>query len=198
MPSRDRPDKSYLDARWNQARTNAWKAWGDRATRLQRQLPASSHLLPHQSASRPNRAPLPRPHPAPSPAEACATHPDSLSEVEQLRLKAVLAHRPELEEALTGHVRTFAHILTDRRSHRLPEWLDAVRQVALPGLHTAAVGIDRDRVAVIAGLTLPWNSGIVEGHVNRIKMLERQMFGRPGFALLRKQVLLAPVADANT
>ncbi|WP_406163641.1 hypothetical protein OG298_02565 [Streptomyces sp. NBC_01005] len=53
--------------------------------------------------------------------------------------------------------------------------------------------IDRKRQegVVIAGLTLPWNSGVVEGHVNRIKMLKRQMFGRAGFALLRKGVLLA-------
>jgi transposase len=61
----------------------------------------------------------------------------------------------------------------------------------LPSLHTLAAGIDRDRDAVIAGLTLTWNSGVVEGHVNRIKMLRRQMFGRAGFTLLRKRVLLA-------
>ena len=41
--------------------------------------------------------------------------------------------------------------------------------------------LDRDLDAVTAGLTLPWNSGVVEGHVNRIKMLKRQMFGRAGF-----------------
>jgi transposase len=44
---------------------------------------------------------------------------------------------------------------------------------------------------VTAGLTTDWNSGPVEGAVNRIKMLKRQMFGRAGFALLRKRVLLA-------
>jgi transposase len=77
------------------------------------------------------------------------------------------------------------------RGVRGPLWLDAVRQDDLPSLHTLAAGIDRDRDAVIAGLTLPWNSGVVEGHVNRIKMLKRQMFGRAGFALLRKRVLLA-------
>ncbi|MFJ1580552.1 hypothetical protein [Streptomyces sp. NPDC088182] len=54
----------------------------------------------------------------------------------------------------------------------------------------APVGL-RDRDAVIAGLTLPWNSGVAEGHVNRIKMLKRQTFGRAGFSLLRKRVLLA-------
>ncbi|MFJ7631311.1 ISL3 family transposase, partial [Streptomyces sp. NPDC097595] len=58
-------------------------------------------------------------------------------------------------------------------------------------LHTLTAGIHRDLDTAIAGLTLPWNSGIVEGHVNRIKMLKRQMFGRAGFALLRKRVLLA-------
>ncbi|MGW2964490.1 transposase [Streptomyces sp. NPDC001220] len=79
----------------------------------------------------------------------------------------------------------------ERQGERLPQWLDAVRQDDLPSLHTLAAGIDRDRDAVIAGLTLPWSSGVVEGHVNRIRMLKRQMFGRAGFALLRKRVLLA-------
>ena len=45
--------------------------------------------------------------------------------------------------------------------------------------------------AVTAGLTLPYSSGPVEGTVNRIKMIKRQMYGRAGFSLLRKRVLLA-------
>lgn len=45
--------------------------------------------------------------------------------------------------------------------------------------------------AVTADLTLRWNSGPVEGHVNRIKMLKRQMFGRAKLDLLRTRVLLA-------
>lgn len=81
-------------------------------------------------------------------------------------------------------------MLTERQGERLPQWLDAVRRDDLPGLHALAAGIDRDRDAVIAGLTLPWSSGVVEGHVNRIKMLKRQMFGRAGFALLRKRILI--------
>ncbi|WP_149181339.1 transposase [Streptomyces sp. TRM49041] len=61
----------------------------------------------------------------------------------------------------------------------------------LPGLHTFTSGLERDLAAVTAGLTLPWSSGVVEGHVNRIKMIKRQMYGRAGFNLLRKRVLLA-------
>lgn len=45
--------------------------------------------------------------------------------------------------------------------------------------------------AVTAGLSLPFSSGPVEGNVNRIKVIERQMYGRAGFDLLRKRVLLA-------
>ncbi|GAA2425666.1 hypothetical protein GCM10010433_27090 [Streptomyces pulveraceus] len=83
-------------------------------------------------------------------------------------------------------------MLTERQGQRLPEWLDAVRKDDLPSLHTLATGVDRDRDAVIAGLTLPWSSGIVEGHASRIKMPKRQMFGRAGFQPLRQRVLLAP------
>jgi transposase len=66
-----------------------------------------------------------------------------------------------------------------------------VRKDDLPSLHNFAAGLKRDLAAVTAGLTLRWSSGVVEGHVNRIKMLKRQMYGRAGFRLLRKRVLLA-------
>jgi transposase len=122
--------------------------------------------------------------------------PESLTKIEQLRLKTVLTNGPELD-ALTGHVRSFATMLTERQSVRPPGWLDAVRKDDPPSLHTLAAGIDGDRDAVAAGLTLPWNSGVVEGHVNRIKMFKRQMFGREGLALLRKRVLLARMTDVS-
>jgi len=49
--------------------------------------------------------------------------------------------------------------------------------------------LQRDLAAVINGLTLPWSSGAVEGHVNRVKMLKRQMYGRAKFDLLRRRIL---------
>ena len=47
-----------------------------------------------------------------------------------------------------------------------------------------------DDEAVKAGLTLPWSTGPVEGQINRLKMLKRQMFGRANIDLLRQRVLL--------
>ena len=54
-----------------------------------------------------------------------------------------------------------------------------------PELRSFAAGIRNDQQAVTNGLTLPYSSGKVEGTVNKIKMLKRQMYGRAGFDLLR-------------
>ena len=60
-----------------------------------------------------------------------------------------------------------------------------------PDLHSFAIGIRRDHDAVTAGLTLPYSSGKVEGNVNRLKAIKRQMYGRAKLDLLRKRVILA-------
>ncbi len=60
----------------------------------------------------------------------------------------------------------------------------------LPGISRFATGLNADLVAVTAGLSLPLSSGPVEGNVNRIKMIKRQMYGRAGFEPLRAGVLL--------
>ena len=52
-------------------------------------------------------------------------------------------------------------------------------------------GIRRDYAAVYAAFSLPWSNGITEGHVNRLKFLKRQMFGRAHLDLLRVKVLHA-------
>jgi len=36
---------------------------------------------------------------------------------------------------------------------------------------------------------MPWSNGMVEGHIHRLKLLKRQMYGRAGFDLLRLRVL---------
>ncbi|GIF39569.1 transposase [Actinoplanes xinjiangensis] len=65
------------------------------------------------------------------------------------------------------------------------------RTAGLPGICRFATGLNADIAAVSAGLSLPFSSGPVEGNVNRIKMIKRQMYGRAGFDLLRKRILLS-------
>jgi transposase len=117
-------------------------------------------------------------------------HPDSLTPDETFKLKTVLARCPALD-ATAGHVHAFAEMMNARTGHQLPGWIEKVQADDLPELHSFVNGVRSDQLAVTAGLTLPFSSGAVEGQVNRIKMLKRQMFGRAGLDLLRKRVLLA-------
>lgn len=115
-------------------------------------------------------------------------HPTTLNEEDRAGLKEALAHCPELNQA-AGHVRDFGEILTDRLGPTLPTWIDAVDASQLPGLTGFALHLLRDLDAVTAGLTLDWSSGSIEGAVNRIKKIKRQLYGRAGFELLRKMTL---------
>ena len=42
-----------------------------------------------------------------------------------------------------------------------------------------------------AALTTPWSNGQTEGQVTKLKLIKRSIYGRAGFDLLRRRVLLA-------
>ena len=63
---------------------------------------------------------------------------------------------------------------------------------ALDAMQRFATGLRDDYAAVRAGVTLPWSNGPVEGHINRLKMVKRHMFGRARLDLLRRRFVLAP------
>ncbi|MFI0986367.1 ISL3 family transposase [Streptomyces exfoliatus] len=139
----------------------------------------------------PDSAPPPPPPPSVRQVTGWLTrHPAGLTLDEEVQRKAVLAHCPELDTA-ASLVTSFAEMLTRLEGERLTDWITEAMTSGLPGVSTFAVGLNSDYAAVEAGLTSHWNSGHVEGAVNRIKMLKRQMFGRASFRLLRKRVLLA-------
>ena len=88
-------------------------------------------------------------------------------------------------------VRDFADMLCHRRGERLEAWAAQAEASPVSELRGFAKGLRKDWAAVTAGLTVSYSSGAVEGHVNRIKMIKRQMYGRAKPDLLRKRVLLA-------
>ncbi|MFF0415572.1 ISL3 family transposase [Kitasatospora sp. NPDC004745] len=138
----------------------------------------------------PDGPPPPRPPTVREAADWLTRHPDGLTADDAIRRKALLVHCPDLDTT-ADLVTAFAEMLTLLDGDRLPEWISEAKVAGLPGISTFANGLNSDYAAVHAGLTTQWNSGHVEGAVNRIKMLKRQMFGRAGFPLLRKRVLLA-------
>ncbi|MBP2329046.1 transposase [Kibdelosporangium banguiense] len=73
---------------------------------------------------------------------------------------------------------------------KLTEWIAAARAVNLPHLRSFTNGLEIDRSAVDAGLTLPYHNGRTEGVNTRTKRIMRQMHGRAGFTLLRHRILL--------
>ncbi|WP_443042326.1 transposase [Streptomyces sp. B21-105] len=117
------------------------------------------------------------------------THPEHLRGRDADELHRLRERDPELDR-LTGHVRKFAAMMTGRHGDRLEDWIATVEQDNLAPLAGFAHNLRRDFDAVRNGLSLPHSSGAVEGNINRLKMLKRQMFGRASLDLLRKRVLL--------
>jgi transposase len=70
----------------------------------------------------------------------------------------------------------------------LAEWLAKAEASPCAELRGFAAGLRSDEAAVAGALTQPWSNGPVEGHVNRVKVLKRQMYGRAGFPLLRARL----------
>jgi transposase len=78
---------------------------------------------------------------------------------------------------------------------QLSGWLLQAEQI--PELKSFVGGIERDRSAAEAALRLQRSQGSVEGNVNRLKTLKRQMYGKAGFALLRQRVLRSSHFEAH-
>ena len=115
------------------------------------------------------------------------TNPAHLSSGSTRQLAAITASCPELA-AVQTHVQAYGQLMTERRGRELEAWMAAADTA--PELQSFIAGLRRDQDAVTAALTLPWSSGVLEGHINRIKMLKRQMYGRANPDLLRRRVLL--------
>ena len=86
----------------------------------------------------------------------------------------------------------FATLVRQRQSEALDAWLQRATTSAPEAMRRFAQGLYEDYAAVKAGVTLPWSTGPVEGHINRLKMLKRQMFGRAHLDLLSRRFVLAP------
>ncbi|MBO0779691.1 MAG: transposase [Ktedonobacteraceae bacterium] len=114
--------------------------------------------------------------------------PDQLTKREQQVLEQLCQMHEEVALAYQL-VQQFALMVRARTGGQLDAWLEKVAQSPLSDLHPFVKGIRSDIEAVEAGLILPWSNGMVEGQVNRLKLIKRQMYGRAHFDLLRLRVL---------
>ncbi|WP_207947313.1 ISL3 family transposase [Actinomadura sp. 7K507] len=120
------------------------------------------------------------------------TDPRHLRPKDTALLEKIAAACPEMTQLATL-VGGFAALLTPAAGNdrKLTTWIATARSAALPHLHGFTNGLELDRPAVNAGLTLPHHNGRTEGVNTHTKRLMRQMHGRAGFDLLRHRILLA-------
>jgi len=86
----------------------------------------------------------------------------------------------------------FLDLIRHHSGEGLDTWLKNVRASTIREFLPFARSIERDKAAILAGLTLSYSTGPVEGHINRLKLIKRQAYGRAGLAYLQRRFL--PVA----
>jgi len=85
--------------------------------------------------------------------------------------------------------RRFLGLMHRRKLREFDRWLTRLSKCAAPEMQSFAASLRADLSAVRAAFSSPWSNGPTEGHINRLKLLKRQMYGRASVELLRLRVL---------
>jgi transposase len=188
----------YLRERWNAGEHNVRQLW--REIRDQGYTASDRSLRRLLSTW---RLPAPQPGVAGTPLAPkeevlfYSTHktrwllmkaPADLSAREAAYVAALTHLCPPIAEA-QRLLTAFCYLLTARHEEGLDPWLEQCEQSGISELVGFARGLRRDYAAVYAAVRYEWSQGPVEGHINRLKMRKRQMYGRASFSLLRRRVL---------
>ena len=84
----------------------------------------------------------------------------------------------------------FKEILQSGEKELLHTWISEAAALELNELTSFLNGIKKDIDAVENACTLPYNNGLAEGSINKLKTIKRIMYGRNSFELLRNKLLL--------
>jgi transposase len=192
----------YLIERWNagcRTGTILWQEIRERGyrgkrvtvfsfiTRLRKALgiPAKNRTIRDGKVALPDERPL-------TPREAVwlvMGRPEQRDETAKERIAELREAHPDLAEAI-ALAEGFAELIRARTPTALDGWLEQAAASTLPCFRNFAASLRRDYAAVRAGVELEWSTGPVEGTINRLKMVKRTMYGRAGFELLQRRVLL--------
>lgn len=113
---------------------------------------------------------------------------EKLEAEEKTFVERLVESSPEIAEAQIV-AKEFNRILKQRDHGAFTNWMEQATQSGIPEMKKFALGLARDRAAVVAALEYEWSNGPTEGHINRLKMLKRSMYGRAKFDLLRIRTL---------
>ena len=197
------PYRSYVEKRWSEGYHNLMGIY--------RELQAQGYRGSYENvrAQFVNTSPRHRskqaaksPHTRVFPAKRLAAflflrRPEDLTVEEQESVSKLRQLDPEIDQAYL-FVQQFLQMMRTRTGEKLDAWLLAVGSSSLVDLHAFVNSISTDKAAVQAGLTREESNGPTEGHITRLKLIKRSMYGRAKFDLLRIRVLSLPPKKLKT
>jgi len=211
QPSKLDPFIPHLEAQLVAGQDNAMQLWrelreqhGYRGSRglVSRWVAQHRHVVPLPDPNRPpqrgrGRPPTSSPSPKP-PAQRrlsarqaawlLVRRPEKLKQEEQRSIERLCQQAPTVEVAY-DLAQEFIQMVRERQAEPFDGWLQRASASGIAELQSFVVGVERDKAAVVAALSSPYNNGQVEGQVNRLKLIKRSMYGRAKFDLLRRRVL---------
>jgi len=152
-----------------------------------RRLAARGEQRQRVNAAQPPRASVPS---AKGLSFAVIARPEKRTAKQQTEVACLHALGPEVVEAV-GLVEAFAALVRKQGGTTLKDWQEKALNGGPIELRRFAEGLGRDQAAVQSALDEVWSNGPVEGHINRLKTIKRQMYGRASLPLLRARVLYA-------
>lgn len=178
----------YLRQRWDQGchnSTQLFREIRERGYRGSRQM--VSHHVSGWRASAPDRRKNRRISPKEAAILVCK-RPTLQSDLQRELFRRLTAAHPTFSW-LHMFACDFREALQNRDRDSMSQWIRNAIQSGIGPLVRFAYGLRRDHDAIMAAVESPWSSGQVEGQINRLKAIKRQMYGRAGFTLLRARVL---------
>ena len=199
------PFVPYLLQRWNEGCRNATQLWRELQeqgfTQSPRTVSRYLTLLRHESgipwkfktvAPTTTYEPTAPPPLGLTPKQAARLfqrRPNKLTKQEQEQITHLCAQDTRIAQTYE-QAQWFCTMVRTRGGAAFDDWLAVIAQHGCEQLRAFALRLQKDRAAVVAGLTLKWSQGPVEGHVHRIKLIKRSGYGRMSFPTLRRRVLI--------
>ena len=85
--------------------------------------------------------------------------------------------------------KAFQQMIREKQGAGFTSWIEEEANCGVKEMAGFAFGLKQDQAAVSQAMTSEWSNGQVEGQVNRLKNIKRQMYGRGNFDLLKARVI---------
>jgi len=147
--------------------------------------PASAEATPQEETNRPTAARQISPQVA---AALLTKFRSDLTPQQEEIVDTLKQHCPDFA-AMRELVLSFRNVLRLGKLIGLHSWIERAQNSGIHAMMRFVRSLKQDLSAIEAAVTEPWSNGPVEGQINRLKTLKRQMYGRAGIELLRARLL---------